>query len=160
MNIVSKGLFSGAALIMAAGLSTAASAQQPLDIVVRPVTTVIGAPFAIVGGILAPAPVGTYNPEPAKRAAVAYTSYDWAVVRPGVLKQTGPRHVNPANADYSRPIVLRRGSVVPGYVNTAPAANISLAGLLPNYQYDFFVSPQNRVVFVNPTTRQVERIVR
>ena len=161
MKLVSKALFSGAALIAAAGISTVANAQQPLDIVVRPVTTVIGAPFVIVGGILNPRDnVGSYNPEPARRAAVSTTSYNWAVVNPGVLKETGPRYVNPPGADYSRPIVLRRGSTVPGYVPTAPAANISVAGLLPNYQYDFFVSPQNKVVFVNPTTRQVERIVR
>ncbi|TDR94708.1 hypothetical protein [Enterovirga rhinocerotis] len=156
MNQVTKGAIVGGALLAAVGVTTAASAQQPLAVVVRPVAAVVQAPFTLLG---LPATTG-YNPEPARQAAVAYTSYDWAVVRPGVLKATGPHHINPANADYRRPIVLRRGSTVPAYVETAPVANISTPGMVRNATYDFFVSPQRHVVFVHPVTRQVVQITR
>lgn len=160
MQYIPKRTLAVSALLLGAGISTAALAQQPLDIVVRPVATVIEAPFAIVGSALGRPPAGVYNPEPARRAAVGYTSYGWAVVHPTVLKQTGPRYENPPNADYRHPIVLRRGSTVPGYVDTAPAVNISTRGMVRDARYDFFVSPQDRVVFLHPDTREVVRIVR
>lgn len=160
MNDLSKRAVFGGALLAAFGFATAASAQQPLAVVVRPVATVVQAPFAIVGGVLGGPTTTGFNPEPARAAAVAYTSYDWAVVRPGVLKATGPQYVNPPNADYRRPVVLRRGSIVPGYVDTAPVANISTPGMVRDASYEFFVSPQQRVVFLHPVTRQVVEIRR
>ena len=139
---------------------------QPLPITVNPLAVpgqilalpgqIISAPFAAFG----PTPSDVYDSAPAKAAAVAYTPDGLAIVAAPVLRQTGPRYDNPAQADYRRPIVIRRGSGVPGFIRTAPLENVSVPGLVPGAHYDFFVAPDQKIVVVEPSTRQVVRILR
>lgn len=156
MTVFSKSLAGALILGSAAFLPSLASAQ-PLAVTVNPLAIpgqILGAPFAIFEP---PAP-NVYNPFPAYEAAVSFTSDGRAVVAEPVLRATGPRFDNPANG--VRPVVLRRGSVVPPYVNTAPARNVSDRRLVPNGEYEFFISPEQKIVFVDPATRRVARIVR
>lgn len=152
---VSVSTFTGAAL-----------AQQPLDIVVRPVTAIVQAPFVIVGGVFGrptneSRPAAVFNLSAAQRRAVGFSADGTPVIRARTLRATGPTYVNPPNADWSRPIVLNEGDVVPTRVPLAPVLNASVAGLQSNTRYDVFVSPtRGHVVFVDPVTAQIARIVR
>lgn len=163
MQYVARRILSASALLFGLGFAGAASAQQPLDVVVRPVTTVVRAPFVVVGAVLggpvAGPPVGYYNPRPLHRHALGYSD-GVPIVRARVLKLSGPRYRNPPNADWSRPVVLSPGVQVPSYVPTIPVQNRSVAGLVPGGGYDAFVAPRRRVVFLEPVTREVVRIVR
>lgn len=76
------------------------------------------------------------------------------------LLRIGPYFVNPPNADYRRPIVLRRGSIVPEVVPTSDVQNLNVPGLVRGANYEYFISMRKRVVLLEPTTRQVVRIVR
>ncbi len=51
---------------------------------------------------------------------------------------------------------VRPGSVVPGDVRLSPLADISVQGL---NRYAYFVSPDDKIVIVEPNTRQVVRII-
>ena len=144
----------------AVGLPSVAMAQEPLLVTVFAAPgRIVSAPFALLGGSNAPAP-DVYNPAPARAAVVSYTSDLLGVVPAPVLRQTGPRYDNPPTFRRRDAIVIRRGSTVPGFVKTAPARNITVAGLVPNGNYDFFVSPEQKIVFVDPATRQVAQILR
>ena len=149
-----KSLTRALALAGAVALPSMAMAQQPLFISVP--SAIISAPFSV----FSPAPANVYNPAPAAAAAVSYTPDYLGVVPAPVLLQTGPRYENPANADYSHPTIIRVGSFVPGYVKTAPAENISVSGLVPEGRYEFFVSPEQKIVFLDPASRQVVKILR
>ncbi len=136
-----------------------ATARQPLGIVVNALALpgrVIAAPF----GAFAPPAPNAYDPAPARADAVAYTDDLLAVIPAPVLKATGPRYDNPVGADYRRPYVIRQGGVVPGFIDTAVLENVSVAGLAPGGRYDYFVSPEQRTVILDRSTRQVVRILR
>jgi hypothetical protein len=51
---------------------------------------------------------------------------------------------------------VRPGSVVPSDVRLSPLADISVQGL---NRYAYFVSPDDKIVIVEPNTRQVVRII-
>jgi hypothetical protein len=51
---------------------------------------------------------------------------------------------------------IRPGSIVPAYVPLRRFDNIAVPSLRP---YGFFVSPDNKIVVVDPATRQVVRII-
>ena len=51
---------------------------------------------------------------------------------------------------------VRPGSVVPRDIRLSPLADISVQGLS---RYAYFVSPDDKIVIVDPTTRQVMRII-
>lgn len=76
--------------------------------------------------------------------AVFFTPEGYGVVTPPVLRRTGPRFENPANADGRHPVVLRPGAIVPDYVTAEPAENVSLAGLSPRGDYEFSWRPTTR----------------
>ena len=166
MGKVSRGFVGAGALLLTSTFAGAELAQQPLAVVVRPVATVVQAPFVIVGGILggpvvASRPAAVFNGSAARRHAVGYSADGTPILRASSLRATGPRYVNPPNADWGRPLVLSEGAVVPNRVPLVPVLNRSVPGLVPNARYDAFVSPvRNRVVFVDPVTLQVARVVR
>ena len=165
MRYVSRGLAGAGALLLASTFAGAALAQQPLAVVVRPVATVVQAPFQIVGGILGvpvleTRPPAVFNGAAARRHAIGYRN-GVPILRARSLRATGPRYVNPPNADWSRPLVLSEGAFVPNRVPLLPVVNASVPGLVPNAPYHAFVSPlRNRVVFVDPVTYQVARVIR
>ena len=51
---------------------------------------------------------------------------------------------------------VRPGSVIPRDLRLSPLADISVQGL---NRYAYFVSPDDKIVIVDPTTRQVMRII-
>ena len=180
MNSLRTVLVAGAAAaaLMSPGL---ASAQQPLGVTVNPFygagqvartavglpgqvfTDPFGIPRTIVGLPLQALGVDTSGPvinEPAAKALAVNdaTATGEAVLSTGSLPAVGPRAR--AGSPNVRPIVLRVGAIVPGDVTLAPARDVSVPGLVPNARYEYFVTQQNRVVFVDPATRTVVRIVR
>lgn len=165
MQFVPKAALRATALLLGSGLATAAFAQQPLDVVVRPVTTVVSAPFYVLDGIFgvrpAAGPPGVFNARAAERRAIGHAADGTPIIRARALRATGPHYVNPPNADWRDPIVLREGSTVPLRVSGVRVVNRSVPGLVRNAQYDAFVSPRrNRIVFMDPVTREVERVIR
>lgn len=166
MRKVSRGFVGAGALFLTSTFAGAALAQRPLDVVVRPVATVVQAPFYIVGGILggpvvATRPAAVFNGSAARRHAIGYSADGTPIIRARSLRATGPRYVNPPNADWDRPLVLSEGAVVPNRVPLVPVVNRSVPGLVPNARYNAFVSPvRNRIVFVDPATLQVAHIIR
>lgn len=179
--MTSKTVLGVAALAAAAVAPSLAFAQQPLPITVNPfavpgqvVNTAIGLPGQIISdplntprailgvplGILGVDTTGpVINEQAAKRAAVNDPSKNGeAVVSTDALPTIGPRYQSP-NPNL-QPVVLSVGSYVPTYVKLAPATNVSVRGLAPDARYNYFVTQQNRVVFVDPATRTVVRIVR
>ena len=162
MAYSTRSLVTGMALAAAAAtLPSLAQAQsQPLNILVNPLAlpgAILSAPFALFEP---PADPNAYNPEPARAAAVGYTDDLDAIVATPVLRQTGPYYVNPANARRRGAYVLGVGSAVPGFVTTAPLENVSVAGLAPGAEYEFFIAPNGKTVLLDPTSRRVVRILR
>lgn len=164
-NMFSRTTLAGGLALAVTALPTFAMAQ-PLSVIVNPLTSITGTVLSIPGAIIgapfrafAPPPSNVYNPEPAFEAAVGFTPETYAIVSPPVLRATGPRYDNPANAA-GRPYVIRRGAIVPPYINTAPVENISVAGLAPYGRYAFFVSPEQRIVILDSTSRRVVKIIR
>ena len=51
---------------------------------------------------------------------------------------------------------VRPGSVIPREIRLSPLADISVEGL---NRYAYFVSPDDKIVIVDPTTREVKRII-
>jgi hypothetical protein len=51
---------------------------------------------------------------------------------------------------------VRPGSIIPRDVRLSPLADISVEGLS---RYAYFVSPDDKIVIVDPTTREVKRII-
>ena len=51
---------------------------------------------------------------------------------------------------------VRPGSVIPRDIRLSPLADISVQGL---NRYAYFVSPDDKIVIVDPTTREVKRII-
>jgi Protein of unknown function (DUF1236) len=51
---------------------------------------------------------------------------------------------------------VRPGSTIPRDIRLSPLADISAPGLR---RYAYFVSPDNKIVIVDPATRQVMRII-
>ena len=51
---------------------------------------------------------------------------------------------------------VRPGSIIPRDIRLSPLADISVAGLS---RYAYFVSPDNKIVIVDPATREVMRII-
>lgn len=165
MRSISRAVAFAGALLSTSVFAGAALAQQPLAVVVRPVTTIVQAPFQIVGGVLGvplieSRPPAVFNGAAARRHAIGYSN-GTPIIRARSLRATGPRYVNPPNADWSRPLVLSEGAVVPNRVPLVPVVNASVPGLVPNARYNAFVSPvRNRIVFVDPVTLQVAHVIR
>ena len=77
--------------------------------------------------------------------------YDRVPVR--VLFITGPRYTEPSG------VRIGRGSVIPEWLVADPMRNVSIRRLQPGSFYRYFVSPDNKVVIFEPTTRRIARIV-
>jgi hypothetical protein len=78
----------------------------------------------------------------------------WERVPASALWTTGPRHNEPSG------VRIGRGSVIPEWVETAPMRNVSIRRLRHYGHYDYFVSPDDRVVIISPRSRRVARVMR
>jgi hypothetical protein len=70
-----------------------------------------------------------------------------------VLFTTGPRYTEPSG------VRIGRGSVIPDWLAADPMRDVSIRRLQPGRFYNYFVSPDDKVVIFNPGTRRVARIV-
>jgi hypothetical protein len=113
-----------------------AAAQAPLVVNVTPGTAPVGAPV----------PPGVGVP-----VVINGVVYDRVPV--SVLFTTGPRYTEPSG------VRIGRGSVIPDWLAADPMRDVSIRRLQPGRFYSYFVSPDNKVVIFNPSTRRVARIV-
>ena len=126
---------------LAAALSFAvmghAVAQAPLVVNVTPGTAPVGSPV----------PPGVGVP-----VVIDGVTYDRVPVR--VLFITGPRYRERSG------VRIGRGSVIPEWLAADPMRNVSIRRLRPGRFYNYFVSPDDKVVIFDPASRRVARIVR
>ena len=71
------------------------------------------------------------------------------VVREYIIRRR-PTLIEPEN------MVIRPGSIIPGYVELEPFEDAPVPSLR---RFAYFVSPNNKIVVVDPATRQVVRIL-
>jgi hypothetical protein len=155
---------SGAATGAAAGAASGAAAAGPVGALVGAplgaaagaVTGTVGAvgtaAGAVAGGPLVvnvtpgggPAPVGV-------PVVINGVAYDRVPVR--VLFTTGPRYTERSG------VRVGRGSMIPEWIDTAPMRNVSIRRLRPGGGYGYFVSPDNKVVVIDPGSRRVARVI-
>jgi hypothetical protein len=118
------------------GNVTAATAQQPLTVnVTASAPRAQGEPTVILS---------TFTDEEGA----------WNRVPRRELWNTGPRYTERSG------VRIGRGSVIPDWVETAPMRNVSIHGLERMERYGYFVSPDDRVVVLAPSTRRVARVMR
>src|SRR4051794_15948641 len=91
-----------------------------------------------------PAPVGV-------PVVINGVAYDRVPVR--ALFTTGPRYPERSG------VRVGRGSVIPEWIDTAPMRNVSIRRLRPGAGYGYFVSPDNKVVVINPGSRRIARVI-
>ena len=125
-----------AAALLSVALVGPAPAQAPLVVNVTPGAAPVGAPV----------PPGVGVP-----VVINGVVYDRVPVR--VLFITGPRYTEPNG------VRIGRGSVIPEWLAADPMRNVSIRRLQPGSFYRYFVSPDNKVVIFEPTTRRIARIV-
>ena len=113
-----------------------AAAQAPLVVNVTPGTASVGAPV----------PPGVGVP-----VVINGIVYDRVPAR--VLFITGPRYTERSG------VRVGRGSVIPEWIDTAPMRNVSIRRLRPGGGYGYFVSPDNKVVVIDPGSRRVARVI-
>lgn len=77
----------------------------------------------------------------------------WERVPVSAMFTAGPHGSEPSG------VRVGRGSVIPDYVETAPFRNVSIHRLYPGAHYDYFVSPDYKVVVLDPSSRHVMRVI-
>jgi hypothetical protein len=147
---------SGAATGAAAAGPVGALVGAPLGAAAGAVTGTVGAvdtaAGAVAGGPLVvnvtpgggPAPVGV-------PVVINGVAYDRVPVR--VPFTTGPRYTERSG------VRVGRGSMIPEWIDTAPMRNVSIRRLRPGGGYGYFVSPDNKVVVIDPGLRRVARVI-
>jgi hypothetical protein len=94
---------------------------------------------------------------PVGGAPSAYTFTDaagrWDRVPVSALLPAGPVHPETAG------LPIRRGALVPNFVQVAPMRNVSIRGLRRGLYYVYFGTPEGRTVIINPSTMRVSRVV-
>jgi hypothetical protein len=78
----------------------------------------------------------------------------WQRVAAREFWTTGPRYDEPSG------VRIGRGSVIPDWIDAAPMRNVSIRGLEHYQAYDYFVSPDDKVVILSPSSRRVARVMR
>ncbi|WP_262030277.1 DUF1236 domain-containing protein [Microvirga sp. Mcv34] len=125
---------------------------QPLTLRVSPTAPL--SPAAPPGGI--PALGYAVNPAdlPPGVTTMGYTQDGWMMTPADDLHRIGPRYAQPSG------VKLRRGSPVPDWIDTGDMQSVSIQGLSPGTQYGYFISPDQKIVVVDPQSRRVMRVIR
>jgi hypothetical protein len=93
----------------------------------------------------------------ARSAPSVYTFTDaagsWDRVPVNALLPAGPVHPEAGG------LPIRRGALVPNFVETAPMRNVSIRGLRRGLYYVYFGTPEGRTIIINPSTMRVTRVV-
>ena len=123
-------------------------------VVAQPLTFSVGPTAAATGGM--PSLGYAVNPAalPPGVTPVGYTQDGWMQVPTNNLHAIGPRYAQPSG------VKLRRGSVVPDWIDTGDMQSVSVPGLPAGTQYGYFISPDQRIVVIDPQSRRVLRVMR
>ncbi|WP_046867922.1 hypothetical protein [Microvirga massiliensis] len=119
---------------------------QPLTLRVSPATPPGGIPS--LGYAVNPAAL------PPGVTPMGYTQNGWLMVPADDLHSIGPRYVQPSG------IKLRRGSEVPDWIDTGNMESVSIRGLQSSTRYSYFISPDQKIVVMDPQSRRVMRVIR
>src|SRR6185312_12304738 len=126
----------------------------PLGAATGAVAGTVGAVGTAAGAVAGGPLVVNVSPGSAGVAGLGYTPQGWLRIPVQGLYARGP--------DYTQPSGVRvgRGSRIPEWIDTAVMQNISVSGLQPRGYYDYFVSPDRKIVVIDPQSRRVMRVLR
>jgi len=160
-QVVATNPVTGAATGAAAGAAQRAAVAGPVGALVgAPLGAAAGTVAGTVGalGAAAGGPL-TVNVTPSNVPVTVGTPvtiggvvYDRVPVR--ALFTTGPLYTERSG------VRVGRGSVIPEWINVALMRNVSIRRLRPGASYGYFVSPDNKVVVIEPGSRRVARVIR
>jgi hypothetical protein len=163
-QVVATNPVTGAATGAAAGAAQGAATFGPVGALVgAPLGAAAGAVAGTAGavGTVVGAPTGgplVVNVTPGSVPAtvgvpvtIGGVVYDRVPAR--ALFTTGPQYSERSG------VRVRRGSVIPDEIDAAPMRNVSIRRLRPGSSYGYFVSPDNKVVVIEPSTRRVARVI-
>ncbi|MGO4526974.1 hypothetical protein AB4097_19205 [Microvirga sp. 2MCAF35] len=124
------------------------SVAQPLTLTVNPATGGGGTSYPDLGYALNPANL------PPGVTPMGYTQNGWLQVPADNLHAIGPRYAQPSGTK------IRRGSLSPDWIDTGDMQSVSIYGLSSGAQYVYFISPDQKIVVVDPQSRRVMRVIR
>ncbi|EIM29448.1 hypothetical protein [Microvirga lotononidis] len=134
-------------LVAGAALFSTVAVAQPLTFRVNPATGG-GTSYPDLGYAVNPADL------PAGVTPVGYTQDGWLKMPADNLHYVGPRYAEPSG------VKLRHGSPVPDWIDTGAMQSVSVPGLSPGVRYVYFISPDQKIVVVDPQSRRVMRVMR
>ena len=117
-------------------------------------TLLIGVAAVCCTGLSASAQPLTLRVSPSAPRVFTDSEGTWERVPASELWTSGQRYDEPSGAR------LGRGTVIPEWVETSPMRNVSIRPLRHYGHYGYFVSPDDRVVIMSPTSRRVVRVLR
>ncbi|WP_162820563.1 hypothetical protein [Microvirga calopogonii] len=117
-------------------------------------TLLIGLASVCCTGLNASAQPLTLRVSPSAPRVFTDREGTWERVPVSDLWTTGERYDEPSG------VRIGRGSVIPNWVETSPMRNVSIRRLRHYGHYGYFVSPDDRLVIVNPASHRVARVVR
>jgi hypothetical protein len=85
---------------------------------------------------------------------LGYTDEGWMRVPVQDLHQLGPQYVQPSG------IRIGRGSLIPDWIDTAEMQSVSIPGLQSGGYYGYIISPDRKIVVLDPQSRRVMRVIR
>lgn len=117
-------------------------------------TLLIGVAAVFCTGLSASAQPLTLRVSPSAPRVFTDNEGSWERVPARELWTNGQRYSEPSG------VRVGRGSVIPESVETSPMRNVSIRRLRHYGHYGYFVSPDDRVVIISPTSRRVARVLR
>ncbi|WP_114946391.1 hypothetical protein [Microvirga calopogonii] len=134
-------------LSAASAMISSLAFAQPLTFRVNPAAGGGGTSYPDLGYAVNPADL------PPGVTPVGYTQDGWLKMPADDLHQIGPRYAQPSG------VKLRRGSQVPDWIDTGAMENVSVPGLPSGARYGYFISPDQKIVVVDPQSRRVMRVI-
>ncbi|MDB5651642.1 MAG: hypothetical protein JWL62_3162 [Hyphomicrobiales bacterium] len=114
--------------------------------------TVLAGGLMAQGALAQPRPL-TVTPSTPSSTYFTDSQGNWQRVPVDGLFTTAPQY-NQASG-----VRLGRGTVIPNWIETAPLRNVSIRGLRSREYYGYFLSPDQNLVLVNPSSRRVTRVI-
>jgi hypothetical protein len=120
-----------------------------------PRMALIALPLVMLSSLAVAQPL-TLNVSPgsAGLTGLGYTPQGWLRIPVQGLYARGP--------DYTQPSGVRvgRGSRIPEWIDAAVMQNITVPGLPSGGYYDYFISPDRKIVVIDPQSWRVMRVLR
>lgn len=86
------------------------------------------------------------------RSLPQWNERGWPLTPAPVLRGVGPRYSERSG------VRVGRGSVIPVWVSSGQFQNVNVPGLSRGGYYEYFISPDDRVVVFTPTDRRVSKV--